>query len=167
MTAVIHTNSWISRALDYVDIPHALICFSIVSIRWQQATKPRGGFIWHVSPTYHMYTAALGHCLGCYSMSIILNHRRPTTHCPKFWCLSRSFDLERWLYVHAERHRMNNQQVKAFMQAFTNRITLIQGPPGTGKTETAAWIVDAFAKLDKNILLTSGPNAAIDNVGKN
>ena len=61
---------------------------------------------------------------------------------------------------------MNNQQVKAFMQAFTNRITLIQGPAGTGKTETAAWIIDAFARLDKNILLTSGSNAAIDNVAR-
>ena len=62
---------------------------------------------------------------------------------------------------------MNKQQAKAFMQAFTNRLTLIQGPPGTGKTMTAAWIVDAFARLDKKILLTSGSNAAIDNVGKN
>ena len=71
------------------------------------------------------------------------------------------------MYGYAERHRMNNEKVKAFLQAFINRITLIQGPPGIGKTATAAWIVDAFAKLDKNILLTSGPNAAIDNVGKN
>ena len=70
------------------------------------------------------------------------------------------------MYVHAERYRMNNQQVKAFMQAFTNRIILIQGPPGTGKTETAAWIIDAFASLNKNILLTSGSNAAIDNVAR-
>ena len=62
---------------------------------------------------------------------------------------------------------MDNQQVKAFLQAFTNRLTLIQGPPGTGKTATAAWIVDAFAELGKKIVLTSGPNTAIDNVGKN
>ena len=62
---------------------------------------------------------------------------------------------------------MNKQQEKAFMQAFTNRLTLIQGPPGTGKTAIAAWIVGALAMLDKKILLTSGPNAAIDNVGKN
>ena len=71
------------------------------------------------------------------------------------------------MYGYAERHYMDNQQVKAFLQAFTNRMTLIQGPPGTGKTEIAAWIVDAFAELDKKIVLTSGPNAAIDNVGKN
>ena len=61
---------------------------------------------------------------------------------------------------------MNNEQVKAFLQAFTNRITLIQGPPGTGKTATAAWIVDAFAEVGANTVLTSGSNAAIDNVAK-
>ena len=44
--------------------------------------------------------------------------------------------------------------------------TLIQGPPGTGKTATAAWIVDAFAEIGENIVLTSGSNAAIDNVAK-
>ena len=59
---------------------------------------------------------------------------------------------------------MNKQQEKAFMQAFTNRLTLIQGPPGTGKTATAAWIVDSFARHGSKILLTSGPNAAIDDV---
>ena len=46
------------------------------------------------------------------------------------------------------------------MQAFINRLTLIQGPPGTGKTETAAWLVDAFARQDKEIVLTSGQNIA-------
>ena len=71
------------------------------------------------------------------------------------------------MYSYAKGHHMNKQQEKAFMQAFTNRLTLIQGPPGTGKTEIAAWIVGASAMLDKKILLTSGPNAAIDNVGKN
>ena len=70
------------------------------------------------------------------------------------------------MYSYAKEHHMNKQQEKAFMRAFTNRLTLIQGPPCTGKTETAAWIVDAFARLDKKILLTSSPNAAIDNVGK-
>ena len=61
---------------------------------------------------------------------------------------------------------MNNEQVKAFLAAFINRITLIQGPPGTGKTLTAALIIGAFAELSKNILLTSGSNAAVDNVAK-
>ena len=59
---------------------------------------------------------------------------------------------------------MNRRQTEAFNQAFTNCLTLIQGPPGTGKTATAAWIVDAFAEQESRILLSSGANAAIDNV---
>ena len=61
---------------------------------------------------------------------------------------------------------MITHQEKVVMQAFTSRMIVIQRLPSTGKTETVAWIVDAFARLDKKILLTSGPNAAIDNVGK-
>ena len=61
---------------------------------------------------------------------------------------------------------MNNEQVKAFRASFINRVTLIQGPPGPGKTLTAALIIGAFAELGKNILLTSGSNAAVDDVAK-
>ena len=107
----------------------------------------------------HMHTAVLGHCFGCYLIG---------TNCrwPSFCCVSKSGGLEWWLYGYAERQRMNKEQVKAFLAAFTNRITLIQGPPGTGKTLTAALIIGAFAELGKNILLTSGSNAAIDNVSR-
>ena len=56
--------------------------------------------------------------------------------------------------------------MQAIFAAFTNRVTLIQGPPGTGKTLIAALIIGAFAELNKNVLLTSGSNAAIDNVAK-
>ena len=59
---------------------------------------------------------------------------------------------------------MSQRQTEAFKQASTNCLTLIPGPPGTGKTATAAWNVDSFARHGSKILLTSGPNAAIDDV---
>ena len=120
----------------------------------------------------HIRTAVSGHCLGCYSMSV-LKHRQPTTSLigtdcrwPGIWPISWSIDLGQWLYCHGEGQHMITHQEKVVMQAFTSRMIVIQRLPSTGKTETVAWIVDAFARLHKKSLLTSGPNAAIDNVGK-
>ena len=73
-------------------------------------------------------------------------------------------DSEQRLHKNARDNGLNKCQTKAFVEAHRERCLLIQGPPGTGKTITAATILSKFAAKDEKLLLTSGSNAAVDDV---
>ena len=58
----------------------------------------------------------------------------------------------------------NNSQYDAVMRAMNNQISVIQGPPGTGKTQTILNIIANILLQNKNVIVVSNNNAAIENV---
>ena len=58
----------------------------------------------------------------------------------------------------------NNSQYDAVTRAMNNQISVIQGPPGTGKTQTILNIIANILLQNKNVIVVSNNNAAIENV---
>lgn len=80
---------------------------------------------------------------------------------------------ERDINIFILRHKLDQNQAKAFRHAFENEISLIQGPPGTGKTFVGDKIVQFMlshlrgrrstdALSTGPILLTCYTNHALD-----
>lgn len=58
----------------------------------------------------------------------------------------------------------NASQKRAVERALTNQLSIIQGPPGTGKTQTILNIIANLLMADKNVIVVSNNNSAVDNV---
>lgn len=58
----------------------------------------------------------------------------------------------------------NASQQQAVQAAFQHQISIIQGPPGTGKTQTILNIIANLIAQEKNVLVVSNNNSAIENV---
>ncbi len=60
----------------------------------------------------------------------------------------------------------NASQKKAVEAALTHQVSIIQGPPGTGKTQTILNIIANLLLKDKNVLVVSNNNSAVENVAE-
>lgn len=60
----------------------------------------------------------------------------------------------------------NISQKKAVENALTNQVSIIQGPPGTGKTQTILNIIANLLLDNKNVLIVSNNNSAVENVAE-
>lgn len=60
----------------------------------------------------------------------------------------------------------NASQMKAVENALSYQVSIIQGPPGTGKTQTILNIIANLLLANKNILVVSNNNSAVDNVAE-
>lgn len=64
--------------------------------------------------------------------------------------------------------KFNKEQKEAFNKAIDQfPVTFIQGPPGTGKTFVITEICKYYAKLKKNVLVSSQTNVAVENILEN
>ena len=60
----------------------------------------------------------------------------------------------------------NLSQKEALKNAINNKMSIIQGPPGTGKTTTILNILANLIYQNKNVLVVSKNNSAIENVAE-
>ncbi len=60
--------------------------------------------------------------------------------------------------------RSNNSQRIAINNAISNDISIIQGPPGTGKTTTILSLIANFIMDNKNVVVVSKNNSAVNNI---
>ena len=60
--------------------------------------------------------------------------------------------------------RVNIDQARVVFNAVKHPLTLVQGPPGTGKTQTILNVILTAFFNDKNVLVTSNNNIAVDNI---
>ncbi len=58
---------------------------------------------------------------------------------------------------------ISEEQKRALAKSLGNEVTFVWGPPGTGKTTLLSYLVCELLLRDKNILLVSHTNVAIDN----
>ncbi|MDK2820034.1 MAG: AAA family ATPase, partial [Mycoplasmataceae bacterium] len=58
----------------------------------------------------------------------------------------------------------NSSQITAINHALENQISITEGPPGTGKTQTILNIIANLLIRDKNMLIISNNNKAIENI---
>lgn len=61
-------------------------------------------------------------------------------------------------------NRSNNSQRIAINNAISNNISIIQGPPGTGKTTTILSLIANFIMDNKNVVVVSKNNSAVNNI---
>ena len=60
----------------------------------------------------------------------------------------------------------NLSQKEALKNAINNKMSIIQGPPGTGKTTSILNILANLIYQNKNVLVVSKNNSAIENVAE-
>lgn len=60
--------------------------------------------------------------------------------------------------------KLNTQQSKALVAAFSKQFSIVQGPPGTGKTHLASYMALNAVLKDYKVLVLSSSHVAVDNL---